>query len=140
MSISNLTDTDSRAILREGSLARLGCIADGGPYVVPVNYFFDGRDVYIHSLPGKKINALRTTPRVCLQVDQIEDAYHWRSVIAFGNYEEISDERTRVEILSKLFGRLPHMSPVESKLTDGLKEILVFRIKVDEVTGVGEDW
>jgi hypothetical protein len=32
------------------------------------------------------------------------------------------------------------MSPVESKLKNGLKEIIVFRIKVDEITGMGEDW
>jgi hypothetical protein len=140
MKIGRLRDTDSLAILREGSLGRLGCIADGAPYVVPVNYLFDGQDVYIHSLPGRKIDALRANPRVCLQVDEIEDAYHWRSVIAYGIYEEVSGEKTREEILVKLFGRLPNMTPVESRLAKGLKETIVFRIKVDEITGVGEDW
>jgi len=47
------------------------CIAAGWPYVVPVNYFFDGKDIYIHSLPGKKLDALRANPRACLQVDEI---------------------------------------------------------------------
>lgn len=140
MNIGQLRDTDSLIILREGNLGRLGCIADGGPYVVPVNYFFDGQDIYIHSLPGRKIRALRVNPRVCLQVDEIEDAYHWRSVIAYGTYEEISDEKIREEILVKLFNRLPNMTPVESRLAKGLKETIVFRIKVDEITGVGEDW
>jgi len=140
MKIGRLRDTDALAILREGSLGRLGCIADGGPYVVPVNYFFDGQDIYIHSLPGKKINALRANPRVCLQVDEITDAYHWRSVIAYGTYEEISDEKIREELLVKLFNRLPNLTPVESGLAKGLKETIVFRLKVDEITGVGEDW
>jgi uncharacterized protein len=140
MNIGKLRDTESLAILREGTLGRLGCIAESGPYVVPVNYLFDGEDIYIHSLPGRKINALRADPRACLQVDQIKDSYHWRSVIAYGTYEEISDEETREVILGKLFSRLPNMTPVESRLAKGLQETIVFRIKVGEITGVGEDW
>jgi hypothetical protein len=140
MNIGRLGDVDSLAILRKGSLGRLGCIADGAPYVVPVNYLFDGQDVYLHSLPGRKIDALRANPRACLQVDEIKDEYHWRSVIAYGTYEEVSDEKTREEILARLFDRLPNMTPVESRLAQGLKAAIVFRIKVDEITGVGEDW
>jgi len=140
MNIGRLGDADSETSLREGSLGRLGCIADGGPYVVPVNYLFDGQDIYIHSAPGKKIDALRANPLACLQVDEIKDTYHWRSVIAYGIYEEISDDKTREEILVKLFNRLPNMTPVESRLVEGLKAAIVFRIKVDEITGMGEDW
>jgi hypothetical protein len=140
MTIGRLKESDSLVILHRGNLGRLGCIADGEPYVVPVNYFFDGKDIYIHSLPGKKINALRDIPRACLQVDEITDAYHWRSVIAYGNYEEIFDEQEREEILTKLFTRLPHLTPVESRLMKGLKETIIFRIRTDEITGVGEDW
>ena len=140
MNIGKLRDTDALAILREGSLGRLGCIAAGWPYVVPVNYFFDGKDIYIHSLPGKKIDALRDNRRVCLQVDEIKDTYNWRSVIAYGTFEEVSGEETRENVLAKLYSRLPHMTPVESRLVKGLKETIVFRIKVDEVTGVSEEW
>jgi hypothetical protein len=140
MSIGKLRDEDALVILRDGNLGRLGCIADEEPYVVPVHYFFDGKDIYIHSLPGRKINALRDKPRACLQVDEITDAYHWRSVIAYGNFEEIFEEQARESILSKLFARLPHLTPVESRLTNGLKQTIVFRIRVDGITGVGEDW
>ena len=140
MSISKLGDRDSLAILREGTLGRLGCIAADWPYVVPVNYFFDGRDIYIHTLPGKKLDALRVNPRVCLQVDDIKDSYNWRSVIAYGTFEEVSNEETRENVLTKLYSRLPHMTPVESKLVEGAKGTVVFRIKVEEVTGMAEDW
>jgi len=140
MNIGKLRDTDALAILSEGSLGRLGCIAAGWPYVVPVNYFFDGKDIYIHTLPGKKIDALRANARVCLQVDEIKDSYHWRSVIAYGTFEEVSNEETRENVLSKLYSRLPYMTPVESMLVEGVKETIVFRIKVEEVTGMAEEW
>lgn len=140
MSIGKLGDEDSLAILREGILGRLGCIASGWPYVVPVNYFFDGKDIYIHTLPGKKLDALRSNPRVCLQVDKIKDPYNWRSVIAYGTFEEISAEETRENILTRMYSRLPHMTPVESRLVEGTKGTIVFRIKVEEVTGMAEEW
>src|SRR5215510_8885395 len=140
MSITKLEDKDSLAILREGTLGRLGCIALGWPYVVPVNYFFDGKDFYIHTLPGKKLDALRANTRVCLQVDEIKDSYHWRSVIAYGTFEEVSNEETQENVLTRLYSRLPHMTPVESRLVKGSKGTVVFRIKVEEVTGMGEEW
>jgi nitroimidazol reductase NimA-like FMN-containing flavoprotein (pyridoxamine 5'-phosphate oxidase superfamily) len=73
-------------------------------------------------------------------VDEIKDSYNWRSVIAYGTFEEVSGEETRENVLTRLYSRLPHMTPVESKLVEGLKETIVFRVKVDEITGVGEEW
>jgi uncharacterized protein len=140
MSIGKLRKTDALAILRNGALGRLGCIAADWPYVVPVNYYFDGENIYIHTLPGKKLDALRANPRVCLQVDEIKDSYNWRSVIAYGTFEEVSSEETRENVLTKLYSKLPHMTPVESRLVKGMTGTIVFRIKVEELTGVAEEW
>jgi len=140
MSIGKLGNTDALVILREGTLGRLGCIAEGWPYVVPVNYYFDGENIYIHTLPGKKLDALRANPRVCLQVDEIKDSYNWRSVIAYGTFEEISNEETQENVLTKLYSRLPHMTPVESRLVKGMKGTIVFRVKVEEAPGMAEEW
>ncbi|HQR36394.1 MAG TPA: pyridoxamine 5'-phosphate oxidase family protein [Blastocatellia bacterium] len=140
MMIGKLTDDDALQILSAGRIGRLGCIADGEPYVVPINYFFDGKSIYMHSLAGKKINALRANPRACLQVDEVEDAYHWRSVIAYGTYEEISDEQEREHVMVELFQRMPHLTPVESRMAKGLSQAIIFRLKVDSLTAVGESW
>jgi nitroimidazol reductase NimA-like FMN-containing flavoprotein (pyridoxamine 5'-phosphate oxidase superfamily) len=72
-------------------------------------------------------------------VDEIKDSYNWRSVIAYGTFEEVSNEETRENLLTKLYSRLPHMTPVESRLVKGSKGTIVFRIKVEEVMGVGEE-
>lgn len=140
MTIGTLTNDDALKILGDGRIGRLGCIADGEPYVVPINYFFDGKHIYMHSLAGKKINALRANPRACLQVDEVEDAYHWRSVIAYGTYEEISDEQEREHVMVELFQRMPHLTPVESKMAKGLSQAIIFRLNVDSLTAVGESW
>ena len=138
--ISQLGETDSRALLREKITGRLGCSDNGKPYVVPVNYIFDEECIYVHSLPGRKINVLRANPNACLQVDEIEDSYNWRSVIAFGLYEEIVDVDERERLLGRLFKRLPHLTPVESRMKTGTPQTIVFRLRITEITGVFEKW
>ena len=59
-------------LLRNQNIERLGCCRESLPYVVPVNYFFDGEDIYIHSTPGHKIQIMRANPYVCLHVDEVE--------------------------------------------------------------------
>jgi uncharacterized protein len=138
--ISQLGETESRALLREKVTGRLGCSDNGKPYVVPGNYFFDGDCVYVHSLPGRKINVLRANPNACLQVDEIEDTFNWRSVIAFGHYEEIVDVDERERIVANLFKRLPHLTPVESRMKSSTPQTIVFRLRLTEITGVYEKW
>jgi nitroimidazol reductase NimA-like FMN-containing flavoprotein (pyridoxamine 5'-phosphate oxidase superfamily) len=138
--IDVLGNKESRELLSEKRIGRLGCCVDDEPYVIPINYLFDGVYIYIHSLPGRKINALRNNPRACLQVDEIVDAYNWRSVIAYGNYEEITDADERERILADLFQHLPHLTPVESKMTKGISQTIVFRLRVHKITGVYEKW
>jgi nitroimidazol reductase NimA-like FMN-containing flavoprotein (pyridoxamine 5'-phosphate oxidase superfamily) len=138
--INQLGERESRALLKQGIIGRLGCSENGKPYVVPVYYLFDDDYVYLHSLSGHKIDVLRANPNACLQVDEIEDDYHWRSVIAFGFYEEVNDEDERERILVRLFRRLPHLTPVESRIKDSMRQAIVFRLRITEITGVYESW
>jgi nitroimidazol reductase NimA-like FMN-containing flavoprotein (pyridoxamine 5'-phosphate oxidase superfamily) len=107
---------------------------------VPVNYLYEDDSVYVHSLPGKKIDALRANPRACLLVDQVEDGCHWRSVLASGCFEEVADDEQRQEVLRKLLNRLPLLTPVESLMAEdaGPPEAIVFRICIDRVTSMAE--
>jgi len=127
-------------VIKSGKLGRLGCIDNDEPYVVPINYVVDERSIYSHSLPGKKIDVLRSNPRACLQVDQIDDEFHWRSAIAFGNFEEINNLRDRRDILAKLLTRFPQLTPVESMIAQDAAApgCIVFRITVERITGVEE--
>lgn len=130
----------SREVLSKQRLGRLGCCLDNEPYVIPVNYLYEDDCIYIHSLPGRKINLLRANPRACLQVDQIEDDYNWRSVIVTGSYEEVTDPEERERKLAALFRHLPHLTPVESKAKSGAAQVILFRIRIEHITGVGERW
>ena len=138
--IKSLNQDQARELLRRERIGRLGCIADGGPYVVPVNYVFDGECAYLHSLPGYKIKAMRTRPRVCLQVDEIEDELNWKSVLAFGTYEEITNQHERTEALNHLLARFSRLTPVESFIVSDADAPapIVFRIRISKLTGICE--
>lgn len=140
MIISELSHTEIVRILQEQTLGRLGCIAESEPYVVPVNFYFDGTDIFIHSLPGRKLDALRKNPKGCLQVDEIHDPFNWRSVLVFGNYEEITDERVREEKMAEIFKKRPEMTPVESSLMERYRKTIVFCLRTYRITGIGESW
>lgn len=136
-----LSDAEAHDVIQAGKVGRLGCVADGEAYVVPINYLVDEGSIYSHSLPGKKIDAMRAHPRACLQVDRIDDDFHWRSAIAFGNVEEIDQPRDRRDILSKLLVRFPQLTPVESRIVQdaAAPDSIVFRIIIDRLTGVEEE-
>jgi len=136
-----LSDAEATEVIKSGKVGRLGCVDKDEPYVVPINYLLDEGSIYSHSLPGRKIDAMRAHRRVCLQVDQIDDEFHWRSAIAFGNFEEIDRPSERRAILGKILSRFPNLTPVESMIVHDAAspDSVVFRIVVDRITGVEEE-
>jgi hypothetical protein len=138
--IHQLGNEEAIAILNRVRTGRLGCCLNDEPYVVPLNYWYDGASVFSHSLPGRKLDILRANPNACLQVDESRDPYHWRSVIAYGLYEEITSPAEREHVLAELFKRLPQLTPVESRMTKGVDQTVVFHLRLTSVTGVAEDW
>lgn len=138
--IRDLSDEESRALLRRCRLGRLGCIVDGYPYVVPINYIYDGECVYGHSLPGRKITALTANPNVCLQLDEIVDEYEWRSVLVTGRFEEVTSPHDRSRILNNLLARFPKLTPVETAIAQDAERlpVIVFRIVIEKISGVFE--
>jgi len=137
--ITQLSQEEARALVAASRVGHLGCVYEGGPYVVPINYVLDGESLYVHSLSGRKLEALRANPRACLQVDTVIDAYHWRSAIAFGTFEEVTDPKERDQAVRTLLRSFPNLTPVESvPVHDGQSSVIIFRIRVREITGVGE--
>lgn len=91
-------------VLRTGTVGHLGCYGESRPYVVPINYFYDGAHVYGYTREGMKLRLMRAHPTVCLQVDRIENITNWQSVIAWGMFEELhGSEREKAQAL--LIGR-----------------------------------
>ena len=127
-------------------LGRLGCHADGRTYVVPITYVYESGEIVGHSTEGLKLQLMRKNPHVCFEVDRMDDLSNWRSVIAWGRFEELTgDDADRA--MARLVARLaplyavagPGLTPKDlthqyRAQTQGLHAV-VYRIRLSEKTG-----
>lgn len=140
-----LNTEEIEQVLMNQVVGRLGCHAQGITYVVPVSYAYDGGFIYGRSFEGMKIDMMRKDPKVCFQVDIMNNMADWQSVIAWGIYQELEHTTERNEALQKLMDRrLPllssettHLSPVWPFTPHDISEIrgIVFRIQLTKKTG-----
>jgi nitroimidazol reductase NimA-like FMN-containing flavoprotein (pyridoxamine 5'-phosphate oxidase superfamily) len=86
-------------------IGRLGCHLDGETYIVPINYVYQNNAIYAHSGDGKKITMLRANPRVCFQVDKIDNMFNWKSAILWGTFEELKGQE-RQQVMQGLILRI----------------------------------
>jgi nitroimidazol reductase NimA-like FMN-containing flavoprotein (pyridoxamine 5'-phosphate oxidase superfamily) len=134
-----MKEEETRELLQNGRIGRLGCVLQGEPYLVPMSYVFDTDSIYLHSYPGSKIKALKSNPRACFQVDEVDNEISWRSALAFGCYEEVKDDERRAWVLRRFLTHFPGLTPVESvPVHDGGSSVIIFRIRIDRMTGVRE--
>jgi nitroimidazol reductase NimA-like FMN-containing flavoprotein (pyridoxamine 5'-phosphate oxidase superfamily) len=132
-------------LLSKQVIGRIGCYYDDKVYVVPISYFYDGQYIYCHTYEGRKIEMMRKNPKVCFQVDHLQNMANWQSVIAYGEFEELTEPLARKNALQKLHERqLPmissetvHLSADWPFIPSELNKIsgIAFRIRVDEKTG-----
>ena len=105
MVIQNMDAERCRKMLARIGYGRLACTKDKQPYIVPMYFASEGNNVYGFSVEGQKIDWMRANPLVCLEVDEVTSQFDWKTVIATGRYEELTDapefrtERTLAEKL-----------------------------------------
>ncbi len=146
--INKLESGEIEALLSGQIVGRIGCHNADMVYVVPISYAYDGVYIYCHGYDGKKMELMRANPRICFQVDEMTDMSSWKSVIAWGDFEELNDREEKNRALQILLERkLPILSSITTHLgetwpfTGGgstdLDKIpgIVFRIKIKEKTG-----
>lgn len=109
-------------LLREAVIGRIGCQLDGRTYVVPITFAYDGECVYGHSAAGLKVQMMRENPEVCFEVEQVDDLANWRSVIAWGTYEELHESEAAHGMQTLMNRLLPLMTSATSQPSHGLGE------------------
>ena len=140
-----LNNQEIEKLIHGQFIGRIGCHANGQTYVVPVSYAYDGTYIYGRTFEGMKIDMMRTNPQVCFEVDDTKNLANWQSVIAWGKYEELSDETQRKKAIKILMNR--HLPLISSETThlggiwpfspEDLNTIkgIIFRIFLKEKTG-----
>ena len=141
----NLGEDAIETILHHQIIGHIGCHANNITYVVPISYAYADDSIYVHTEEGMKIDMMRQNPEVCFEVYRMENMGNWQCVIAWGEFEEIKDEKERANALSSLLKRdLPIITSKTVQLTTewpfvpgNLNEVkgIVFRIKLQKKTG-----
>ena len=109
----------------------------------PSFFSFDrvARCLYSFSTLGQKIEWMRDNPKVCVEIDEIGDQFHWTTVLMTGRYEEISNSERHSDALDRaqeLFQeRAAWWLPAAGKLAagDDRETPVVFRIHIDTLSG-----
>lgn len=91
--LGELSGDEIADVLQNSIIGRLGCNDGAKTYVVPISFAFMGDHVLCHSYEGMKIEMMRANPAVCFEVDEIKDYSNWRCVIAWGEYEELTEAK-----------------------------------------------
>jgi len=121
----------------------LACAKDGQPYIVPFYYAHADNHLYAFSMLGKKIDWMRANPLVSVEVGEHNTSRGWKSVIANGRYEELSNrpeheaQRNHAwAVLSKSanWWEPGALKPSESPVPGNTPHVF-FRIFIAEVSG-----
>ncbi len=133
-------------ILDAGFMCHIGYVIDGQPYVTPTAYWRVDDRVYWHgSSASKMLRHLEEGPRVCFTAALMDglvlarSGFHtsinYRSVIALGVAELVSDEAAKIASLEAMMERIaPGRWPTLRPHTDGeIKATTVVSLKLEEV-------
>lgn len=95
MQLRKMNDGDCIKFLATQVFGHLGCNGEQYPYIVPIHYACEGRQLFMFSMPGLKIDRLRANPFASLHVEELGQDRRWKSVLAHGRFEELTDTPER---------------------------------------------
>lgn len=131
-----LSTDEIEAFLGEQTIGRIGCSDGAEIYVVPIIYAFESGAAYALTTEGRKTRVMRESPEVCFEVDCYEpETGSWRSVIAWGRYEELEGEAAQEA--RRIVARSFEARSGRKRAGSGGAEVpfVAFRIVLATVTG-----
>jgi uncharacterized protein len=145
--MGTLNETQIEEVLQSNLLGRIGCNDGARMYVVPINYVYDGHHIIAHSVAGMKIAMMRKNPQVCFEVDEMKSFTNWKSVIAWGEYQELTDAREKYNAMKLFVDRTMRLKISETAIppeiteqrvhprSPGYIKPVIYRIVLTEKTG-----
>jgi uncharacterized protein len=114
LKVEDMSPADMHALLQRENFGHLGCSRDTRPYVVPMNYAYDGKELYFFTTEGMKTQFIGANPQVCLQVEEVTDSSHWRSVMVIGRAERLTNTEDTQRAMQLIVERNPSLTPAIS--------------------------
>ncbi|MDB5525210.1 MAG: hypothetical protein JWM58_2973 [Rhizobium sp.] len=139
MNIQIMNADDCLSLIHGQRMGRLACCKQDRPYVVPVHYVCSGALIFSFSMPGQKLDFMRSNPNVCFEVERIERSDKWRCVLVEGIFHEFTareDQQQAWEILKEHNDWWEVGSQlVQGQEHEGERKPAFFSITMDSVSG-----
>src|SRR5208283_982998 len=137
--ITDRKDIDD--IIRRCRVCHLAMCDEGQPYVVPLNFGYDGGFLYFHAAPeGRKIDIIKRNNRVGFEFDILHDIVTAEQACKWGaKYESVMGSGT-AEIVDDLEAKKEALQLIMRQYGNGtwdfkeeiLKKTLVLRVRILE--------
>jgi len=103
--IQDMSSREIDELLSKAPFGRLALAEGQEPYIVPLSYVYTNKAIYFHSWhEGKKIEIMRSNPKVCFEVDDYKgDTGNWESIISKGIAEEVNDYNEKIMAMQAFF-------------------------------------
>jgi nitroimidazol reductase NimA-like FMN-containing flavoprotein (pyridoxamine 5'-phosphate oxidase superfamily) len=139
LKVEDMSPAEMHALLQRESFGHLGCARDNRPYVVPMHYAYDGKELFFFTTQGMKTQYIDANPKVCLQVEEIKDSTRWRSVMVIGSATEITKKEETQRAMKFITERNPSLTPaISATQLDAMGrgvDIALYRITPEIIDG-----
>lgn len=106
--------------------------------MTPISYVLLGEELFFRTLPGRRLEALRSNPRVCVEASRSDEDGNWESVIAWGSAYEVDDAYKAADVVAALLAK--YHDSTDSLLSFGQArpmdpQPLVVGVPLDAISG-----
>lgn len=139
LKIENMTEEEMRELLRRQNFGHLGCARDNHPYVVPMNFAYDGQALFFFTTEGTKTEYINANREVCFQVEEIKSPSDWRSCMVMGRAERVTQAEELEHAMQVITESNPTLTPAINKTEMGswhrLSNVIVYRVRAEALYG-----
>ena len=139
LDIDEMGQKEIHELLHKVGYGHLGCIGEGYPYIVPMHYYLKDSEIYIFTTVGMKTEYMDANPKVCLQIEEVHDPVHWRSVVVNGRAERLTEQQDIDRVMQFVKTQNPTLSPAINRTwidAWGRAEVIaIYRIHENEMSG-----
>ncbi|HEV7375390.1 MAG TPA: pyridoxamine 5'-phosphate oxidase family protein [Pyrinomonadaceae bacterium] len=137
--VEEMASNEVHALLERADYGHLGCARDNRPYVMPIHYAYQDPDIYIFTTEGMKTEFIAANPEVCLQVEEVDSPINWKSVIATGKAERLTDKEEIEHAMQYITKANPTLTPALNKMWidpwGRASTVMLYRIHPDMISG-----
>jgi nitroimidazol reductase NimA-like FMN-containing flavoprotein (pyridoxamine 5'-phosphate oxidase superfamily) len=139
LDIDEMNAKEIQDLLESVGHGHLGCVLEGHPYVVPMHYYLKDSEIYIFTTEGMKTQYMDANPKVCLQIEEVHDLMHWRSVVVMGRADRLTEPQDIDRAMQLIKAQNPTLSPALNRTwidAWGRAEVIaIYCIHPTEITG-----